>query len=94
MNKAKAMQMLKTKLMMLKQQENEEKRSDIRGEVKENAWGSQIRSYVLQPYKMVKDLRTNAETSNADAVLDGDLDMFINAYLKWISLGGKNAEQS
>ena len=94
MNKAKAMQMLKTKLMMLKQQENEEKRSDIRGEVKENAWGSQIRSYVLQPYKMVKDLRTSAETSNADAVLDGDLDMFINAYLKWISLGGKNAEQS
>ena len=91
MNKAKAMQMLKTKLMMLKQQENEEKKSGIRGEVKENAWGSQIRSYVLQPYKMVKDLRTGAETSNTDSVLDGDLDMFINAYLKWTSLGAEAA---
>ena len=84
-------QMLKTKLMMLKQQENEEKKSGIRGEVKENAWGSQIRSYVLQPYKMVKDLRTGAETSNTDSVLDGDLDMFINAYLKWTSLGAEAA---
>ena len=93
MNKAKAMQMLKTKLMMLKAQENEEKRSDIRGEVKDNAWGSQIRSYVLQPYKMVKDLRTGAETSSTDSVLDGNLDMFINAYLKWVSLGGKEAEE-
>ena len=91
MNKAKAMQMLKTKLMMIKQQENEEKRSGIRGEVKENAWGSQIRSYVLQPYKMVKDLRTGAETSSTDSVLDGDLDMFINAYLKWSSLGAEAA---
>ena len=86
MNKDKAMQMLKTKLLLLKKQENEEKLSDIRGEVKDNAWGSQIRSYVLQPYKLVKDLRTSAETSNADAVLDGDLDPFINAYLKWINL--------
>jgi peptide chain release factor 2 len=91
MNKAKAMQMLKTKLMMIKQQENEEKKSGIRGEVKENAWGSQIRSYVLQPYKMVKDLRTGAETSSTDSVLDGDLDMFINAYLKWSSLGAEAA---
>ena len=89
MNKAKAMQMLKTKLMMLKQQENEEKMSGIRGEVKENAWGSQIRSYVLQPYKLVKDLRTGAETSSTDSVLDGDLDMFINAYLKWSNLGAE-----
>ncbi len=86
MNKDKAMQMLKTKLLLLKKQENEEKLSDIRGEVKDNAWGSQIRSYFLQPYKLVKDLRTNEETSNADAVLDGDLDPFINAYLKWINL--------
>jgi peptide chain release factor 2 len=83
MNKDKAMQMLKAKLYMLKQQENAEKISDIRGEVRENTWGSQIRSYVLQPYTMVKDLRTNAETSNAGAVLDGDIDLFINAYLKW-----------
>lgn len=83
MNKDKAMQMLKARLYMLKQQENAEKISDIRGEVRENTWGSQIRSYVLQPYTMVKDLRTNAETSNTGAVLDGDIDLFINAYLKW-----------
>ena len=83
MNKDKAMQMLKAKLYMLKEQENAEKISDIRGEVRENTWGSQIRSYVLQPYTMAKDLRTNAETSNTNAVLDGDIDLFINAYLKW-----------
>ena len=86
-NKDKAMQMLKAKLYLLKQQENAEKVSGIRGEVKEIGWGNQIRSYVLQPYKMVKDLRTGAETANADAVLDGALDPFINAYLKWLSLG-------
>ena len=83
------MQMLKTRLLLLKQQENAQKLSDIRGEVKDNAFGSQIRSYVLQPYKMVKDLRTNEETSNADGVLDGDLDRFINAYLKWIAGGAQ-----
>ena len=83
-NKAKAMQMLKAKLYMLKQEANAEKLSDIRGEVKDIAWGNQIRSYVLQPYKLVKDLRTNQEVANADAVLDGGLDPFINAYLKWI----------
>ena len=87
MNKDKAMQMLKAKLFMLKQQENLAKANDIRGEVKEIGWGSQIRSYVFQPYKMVKDLRTNAETGNVDAVMDGGIDMFINAYLKWLSLG-------
>ena len=86
MNKDKAMQMLKAKLYMLKQQENAEKISDIRGEVRENTWGSQIRSYVLQPYTMVKDLRTDAETSNSGAVLDGDIDIFINAYLKWTNV--------
>ena len=84
-NKDKAMQMLKTKLLMLKQEANAEKLSDIRGEVKDIGWGNQIRSYVLQPYKMVKDLRTEAETGNVDAVLDGSLDLFINAYLKWIN---------
>lgn len=88
-NKNKAMQMLKAKLLMLKQEANAEKLSDIRGEVKEIGWGNQIRSYVLQPYKLVKDLRTNAETGNVDAVLDGSLDMFINEYLKWQSNGGK-----
>ena len=83
-NKDKAMQMLKAKLYMLKQEANAEKLSDIRGEVKDIAWGNQIRSYVLQPYKLVKDLRTNKEVANADGVLDGGLDPFINAYLKWI----------
>ena len=86
-NKDKAMQMLKAKLYLLKQEENAEKLSDIRGEIKDIAWGNQIRSYVLQPYKLVKDLRTNQEVANADGVLDGGLDPFINAYLKWIALG-------
>lgn len=86
-NKDKAMQMLKAKLYMLKQQENAEKLSDIRGEVKEIGWGSQIRSYVLQPYTMVKDHRTGEEIGNADSVLNGNLDSFISAYLKWLSLG-------
>ena len=82
-NKDKAMQMLKAKLYLLKQEANAEKLSDIRGEVKDIAWGNQIRSYVLQPYKLVKDLRTSHEIANADGVLDGGLDPFINAYLKW-----------
>lgn len=86
MNKDKAMQMLKAKLYLLKQQENQEKLSGIRGEVKDNAWGSRIRSYVMQPYKLVKDHRTGAESSNVDAVMDGDIDLFINAYLKWNNL--------
>lgn len=77
------MQMLKAKLYMLKQEANAEKLSDIRGEVTEIGWGNQIRSYVMQPYTMVKDHRTDAETGNVDAVLDGALDLFINSYLKW-----------
>ena len=89
MNKDKAMQMLKARLFMLKQQEAEEKLSGIRGEVTDIAWGNQIRSYVMQPYKMVKDLRTNEETGNVDAVMDGGIDIFINAYLKWKALAGK-----
>ncbi|MDD7643352.1 MAG: peptide chain release factor 2 [bacterium] len=88
MNKDKAMQMLKAKLLLLRQQENEEKNAEIRGEVTEIGWGNQIRSYVMQPYTMVKDRRTGYETGNVDAVLDGDLDPFINAYLKWLSQGG------
>ena len=87
MNKDKAMQMLKSKLYLLKQQENADKAADIRGEVTEIGWGNQIRSYVLQPYTMVKDTRTGVETGNTDAVLDGDIDIFINGYLKWLSLG-------
>ncbi len=86
-NKDKAMQMLKTKLLLLKQQENAEKISDIRGDVKEIGWGNQIRSYMLQPYTMVKDHRTGEESGNVDNVLDGGLDGFISAYLKWLSLG-------
>lgn len=81
MNKDKAMQMLKAKLYLLKQQEQAEKVSDIRGEIKEIGFGSQIRSYVMQPYTMVKDHRTNMEVSNVTGVLDGNLDPFINAYL-------------
>ena len=86
-NKDKAMQMLKAKLYMLKQQANAEKLSDIRGDIKDIGWGSQIRSYVLQPYTMVKDHRTGFESGNVNAVLDGGLDGFISAYLKWESLG-------
>ena len=86
-NKERAMQMLKAKLYMLKQQENAEKISDIRGDVKEIAWGSQIRSYVLQPYTLIKDHRTGYESGNVGSVLDGGIDGFISAYLKWESLG-------
>ncbi len=88
-NKDKAMQMLRAKLLILQQEANVEKLSDIRGEVKDNSWGNQIRSYVLQPYTMVKDHRTDVESSNADAVLDGNLDPFINGYLKWSSINNK-----
>ena len=86
-NKDKAMQMLKAKLFLLKQEANAEKLSDIRGEVKDIGWGNQIRSYVMQPYTMVKDHRTNFESGNVDAVMDGGLDGFINAFLKWRSSG-------
>ncbi|RHV04130.1 peptide chain release factor 2 [Firmicutes bacterium OM07-11] len=81
MNKDKAMQMLKAKLYLLKQQEQADKMSGIRGEVKDIGFGNQIRSYVMQPYTMVKDHRTNEEISNVNAVMDGYLDPFINAYL-------------
>ena len=80
-NKDKAMQMLKSKLYLLKQQEQAEKMSDIRGDVKDINFGNQIRSYVMQPYTMVKDHRTNAEISNVNSVMDGNIDPFINAYL-------------
>lgn len=86
-NKDKAMKMLMSKLYLIKKQENLDKISDIRGEITENGFGSQIRSYVLQPYTMVKDHRTNFESGNAQAVLDGGIDGFINAYLKWINTG-------
>lgn len=93
MNKDKAMQMLKAKLYLLEQQKQEEKLSGIRGEVTDIGWGNQIRSYVMQPYTMVKDHRTNEERGTVDAVLDGDIDPFINAYLKWTTLNKKSLNQ-
>ena len=93
-NKDKAMQMLKAKLYLLKQQENAEKLSDIRGDVKDINFGNQIRSYVMQPYTLVKDHRTNAENGNVNAVMDGDIDLFISAYLKWISLKNQKTEEA
>ena len=83
------MHMLNEYMYILNEMEAEEKLSGIRGEVTDIGWGNQIRSYVLQPYTMVKDHRTNEETGNVDAVLDGGIDLFINAYLKWIALAKK-----
>ena len=83
-NKETAMKMLVSKLVELKERENMDKLADIKGEMKKIEWGSQIRSYVFHPYKMVKDHRTNAETGNIDAVMDGDIDLFITAYLKMV----------
>ena len=91
MNKDKAMQMLKSKLYLLKQEANAEKLSDIRGEVTEIGWGNQIRSYVFQPYTMVKDHRTNVESANVDGVMDGSIDPFINGYLKWLHADSNKA---
>lgn len=91
MNKDKAMQMLKAKLFLLRQQENAEKAAGIRGDVTEIGWGNQIRSYVMQPYTMVKDHRTNVETGDVNGVLDGNLDLFINGYLKWQTLSRKES---
>ena len=81
-NKENALQMLASKLLALKLQEHEEKLSDLKGENVDINFGSQIRSYVLHPYKMVKDLRTGFESSNPTAVLDGELDGFIEEQLK------------
>ncbi len=81
-NKDTAMKMLRSKLFELKQQEHMDKISDIRGEIKEIGFGSQIRSYVFHPYNLVKDHRTSAETGNTGAVMDGSIDLFINAYLQ------------
>ncbi|MDD6714823.1 MAG: peptide chain release factor 2 [Firmicutes bacterium] len=81
-NKEKAFEELRAKLYLRKKQEEEDMLNGIRGDTKEIAWGSQIRSYVLQPYTLVKDTRTEEETSDAQGVLDGNIDRFINAYLK------------
>jgi len=81
-NKEMAMKMLAAKLLEIKEQEHKDKIDDIKGEYREIAWGSQIRSYVFHPYNLVKDHRTGEETGNTGAVMDGELDNFINAYLK------------
>lgn len=81
-NRDTAMEMLKSKLVELKERAHKEKIEDLTGELKDMGWGSQIRSYVFHPYNMVKDHRTNAETSNVNGVMDGDIDIFINAFLK------------
>lgn len=81
-NKETAMKVLKARLLERELQRQREERRKLRGEYREAAWGNQIRSYVLHPYNMVKDHRTSAETSNTQAVLDGDIDMFVEAYLR------------
>ncbi len=93
-NKDKAMEMLRSRLLMLKIQQNMDKAAEIRGDVKDIAWGSQIRSYVLQPYTLVKDTRTEEQTSDTGRVLDGDIDRFINAYLRMLAnKAGRDAAQ-
>ncbi|MGN1327896.1 MAG: peptide chain release factor 2 [Clostridia bacterium] len=82
-NRETAMKMLKSKLLNLKEKENKEKIEDLKGSQMDIAWGSQIRSYVFCPYTMVKDHRTNYEVGNVQAVMDGDLNGFIDSYLKW-----------
>lgn len=77
------MKMLKSKLLELKEREQKEKIEDLKGVQKDIAWGSQIRSYVFCPYTMVKDHRTNYEVGNVEAVMDGDLNGFMESYLRW-----------
>ena len=82
-NRETAMKLLKSKLLELEMKKREEEMKKIQGEQNEIGWGSQIRSYVFQPYTMVKDHRTSVESGNVKAVMDGDLDSFINGYLRW-----------
>jgi peptide chain release factor 2 len=81
-NRETAMKMLKSKLLNLKEMEHKEKIEDLKGEQKDIAWGSQIRSYVFCPYTLVKDHRTNYEVGNVESVMNGELDGFIEAFLK------------
>ncbi len=89
-NREMAMKVLRARLLEIKEREKAEKIDELRGEYTKAEWGSQIRSYVLHPYKMVKDHRTNHEVGNAEGVLDGDLDSLIEAYLR-ANVGGKNS---
>ena len=82
-NREVAMKVLKARLLEKERRESEARLAELRGEKRAIEWGSQIRSYVFQPYQLVKDLRTDVETGNIIAVMDGDLDMFIDAYLRW-----------
>ena len=90
-NRAKAMEMLKAKLVQIKEEEHKEKIEDIQGKYTQITWGSQIRSYVFQPYTMVKDHRTGEETGNIEKVMDGDVDAFVDAYLNWKATGATKA---
>jgi peptide chain release factor 2 len=87
-NKERAMKMLKSRLYQIRKEEEEAKRDALNSTKKKIEWGSQIRSYVFHPYNMVKDHRTDVETSNTQAVMDGDIDEFIKAYL--LEFGAKN----
>lgn len=90
-NKETAFKILKARLLALQLEAQKKEREQLRGEHKSAEWGNQIRSYVLAPYRMVKDLRTRHETSDTDGVLDGDLDPFVEAYLRWIKIKGNEA---
>jgi peptide chain release factor 2 len=81
-NKEKAMALLKSKLLVIAQEQRAAEIADIRGDIVEAAWGNQIRNYVFHPYQMVKDLRTNEETTDVQGVMDGDLDPFIQSLLR------------
>ncbi len=83
-NRETALKMLKSKLLEIEMKKREEELKRLHGEQTENSWGNQIRSYVFQPYTMVKDHRTNEESGNVKAIMDGDIDSYITAYLRWI----------
>jgi len=89
-NRDMALKVLRARVLELERRKNEEKLAELRGEQRAIEWGNQIRSYVCQPYTMVKDHRTGAETGNVTAVMDGDIDMFVQSYLRW-SMSGDNA---
>lgn len=91
-NKDRAMQMLAARLLDLEHKKREDELAAISGEAKKVGFGSQIRSYVMQPYQMVKDLRSEHETGNVDSVLGGDIDQFIEAYLRWMRASGDGSE--
>ncbi|MBS5748180.1 MULTISPECIES: peptide chain release factor 2 [Actinotignum] len=92
-NRAAAMRVLQSRLLLLKQEEEAREKKELRGDIKAS-WGDQMRSYVLQPYQMVKDLRTGYESGNTDAIFDGDIDGFIDAGIRWRATGEKAGEKA